>query len=116
MVKPKVVVHAAARLGGIGDNQINPASYFGHNMRIGINVMKLSAENNCSKLINIGTVCSYPNLVLFLLMNQIFGKVFLNQQTQLMAFQELCLFLDFRKTIWIRYSKCIVSQSLWTWR
>lgn len=59
-IQPNYVIHAAARLGGIGDNQKSPASYFKTNMKIGLNVLELSAIHKIDKLINIGTVCSYP--------------------------------------------------------
>ena len=57
---PEVVVHMAARLGGIGDNQNNPTDYFEDNMKMGMNVFKESASFNVKKIINVGTVCSYP--------------------------------------------------------
>src|SRR5210317_1631190 len=58
--KPDVVYHLAARLGGIGDNRKNPAAYFEHNMRIGMNVFKAAQVFNVRRVINVGTVCSYP--------------------------------------------------------
>jgi nucleoside-diphosphate-sugar epimerase len=59
-VKPDAIIHMAARLGGIGDNNQNPAFYFEDNIKIGLNVLKSSAKLKVSKLISIGTVCSYP--------------------------------------------------------
>ena len=61
-IKPDIVINAAARLGGIGDNQRNPSSYFSDNMLIGMNVLSVSAELSVSRVIQIGTVCSYPKL------------------------------------------------------
>lgn len=58
--QPDAIIHMAARLGGIGDNNENPALYFEDNMRIGLNVLKVSAILKINKIINIGTVCSYP--------------------------------------------------------
>ena len=58
--RPDAIIHMAARLGGIGDNNKNPSLYFEQNMKIGLNVLKISAEFKIKKLINIGTVCSYP--------------------------------------------------------
>jgi nucleoside-diphosphate-sugar epimerase len=57
---PDIIVHAAARLGGIGDNQVNPSEYFETNMLIGINLFKSAADLGIRNIINIGTVCSYP--------------------------------------------------------
>ena len=59
-INPNYVVHAAARLGGIGDNQKNPAHYFYDNILMGVNVLNFSQKFNVEKTINIGTVCSYP--------------------------------------------------------
>lgn len=61
-INPDYVIHAAARLGGIGDNQKNPAKYFETNMKIGLNVFSNCARKNVKKVLNIGTVCSYPKL------------------------------------------------------
>lgn len=61
-IGPDIVINAAARLGGIGDNQKNPSSYFSDNMLIGMNVLSTCADNKVSRVIQIGTVCSYPKL------------------------------------------------------
>lgn len=59
-VDPDIVVNMAARLGGIGDNIRNPLAYYETNLAIGLNVLKASKETSVEHLINIGTVCSYP--------------------------------------------------------
>ena len=55
-VRPTHVINAAARLGGIGDNQSSPVEYFRDNMLIGMNIMEASNLNDVEKLIQIGTV------------------------------------------------------------
>ncbi|MDC0654344.1 NAD-dependent epimerase/dehydratase family protein [Flavobacteriaceae bacterium] len=60
--KPDLVINAAARLGGIGDNQSNPVDYFRDNMLIGMNVLENSAIHDVNRVIQIGTVCSYPKM------------------------------------------------------
>lgn len=62
-IKPDVIISVAARLGGIGDNQRYPASYFYDNITIGINTIDGARLAGSKKLINIGTVCSYPKIV-----------------------------------------------------
>lgn len=62
-VRPDIVVNAAARLGGIGDNQAHPADYFRDNMLIGLNVFRQSQIFEVQKVVQIGTVCSYPKLI-----------------------------------------------------
>jgi GDP-L-fucose synthase len=59
-VNPDIIIHLAARLGGIGDNKKNPSKYFYENMTIGMNVLKCASELGIVRVINIGTVCSYP--------------------------------------------------------
>jgi GDP-L-fucose synthase len=61
--QPNIVIGLAARLGGIGDNRAFPAIYFYDNMMIGINVIEACRMNGVDKLVNIGTVCSYPKFV-----------------------------------------------------
>ena len=56
---PDVVIHLAARVGGIGANQQSPGTFIYDNLLMGINLIdacKLSVE----KFVLAGTVCSYP--------------------------------------------------------
>ncbi len=57
--RPDAVIHLAALCGGIGINQDRPADFLYVNLMMGINVANVCKEYNC-KLINVGTVCSYP--------------------------------------------------------
>ena len=57
---PDIVIHMAARLGGIGDNISNPLAYYETNLSIGVNVLEACKKINIEHLINVGTVCSYP--------------------------------------------------------
>lgn len=59
---PDIVVHMAARLGGIGDNISNPLAYYETNLTIGMNVLNACRLSSVDHLINIGTVCSYPKM------------------------------------------------------
>lgn len=61
-VKPDAVIAIAARLGGIGDNRKYPASYFYDNMTIGMNTIDGARLSGAKKIVNIGTVCSYPKI------------------------------------------------------
>ena len=61
-IKPDIVIGIAARLGGIGDNRKFPANYFYDNITIGINTIDSARQSDVSKLILIGTVCSYPKI------------------------------------------------------
>jgi GDP-L-fucose synthase len=59
-IEAELVIAVAARLGGIGDNRKYPASYFHDNIMIGMNTIEAARHSNAKKIINIGTVCSYP--------------------------------------------------------
>ena len=62
--QPDVVFHLAAFVGGIGLNKAKPGDMFYKNMQIGINVVEAFRiyfnKNPNSKLVMVGTVCSYP--------------------------------------------------------
>jgi GDP-L-fucose synthase len=55
-----VVIHLAARVGGIGFNQKNPATLFYDNAVMGIQMMEAARRANVQKFVAVGTVCAYP--------------------------------------------------------
>ena len=55
-----IVIHLAARVGGIGFNMKYPANLFFDNAMMGIQLMEASRLAGVKKFIGIGTVCSYP--------------------------------------------------------
>ena len=59
-VRPEVVIHLAAEVGGIGANQVNPGRYFYANMAMGLNLIEESRRNGVAKFVQVGTVCAYP--------------------------------------------------------
>jgi len=59
-IKPDVVVHAAGKVGGIGANKENPATFMFDNLSMGTNIIEASRACNIPKFILLGTVCSYP--------------------------------------------------------
>ena len=59
--KPKVIIHLAARVGGIGANQKNPGKFMYENLSMGLNLIEAARRQNiCKKFIMVGTVCAYP--------------------------------------------------------
>ena len=58
--KPQAVINLAAVVGGIGANKDNPGSFFYKNMLIGLNVIHNCYDYGVDKIVQIGTVCSYP--------------------------------------------------------
>ena len=60
-LKPDVLIHLAATVGGIGDNAKNPGLYFHNNLRMGFNLIEEGRKyGGLSKFILCGTICSYP--------------------------------------------------------
>jgi GDP-L-fucose synthase len=59
-LKPQVVIHLAAVVGGIGANMRNPGSFFYKNLIIGAQLMELSRQYGIEKFLTAGTICSYP--------------------------------------------------------
>ncbi|HEV8722678.1 MAG TPA: GDP-L-fucose synthase [Candidatus Binatia bacterium] len=57
-----VVIHLAARVGGIGANQAHPAEFFYDNLMMGTQLFHQSWKNHVGKFVALGTVCSYPKL------------------------------------------------------
>jgi len=55
-----VVVHLAAKVGGIGFNMSNPATLFYDNALMGIQMMEAARLNGVGKFVAIGTICAYP--------------------------------------------------------
>jgi GDP-L-fucose synthase len=55
-----IVIHLAAKVGGIGMNQEKPADIFYDNIMMGTNLIHEAKESGVEKFIALGTVCSYP--------------------------------------------------------
>ena len=58
--KPDIVVHLAARVGGIGANMRNPGCFFYENLMMGVQLMEQGRLHGIEKFVAIGTVCAYP--------------------------------------------------------
>lgn len=59
-VRPDVVVHLAAVVGGIGANRRYPGRFFYENAVMGLHLMEESRTLGVAKFVLVGTVCSYP--------------------------------------------------------
>lgn len=58
--QPDIVIHLAARVGGIGVNRDNPGSFFYDNLMMGVQLMEVGRQLGVEKYVAIGTVCAYP--------------------------------------------------------
>jgi GDP-L-fucose synthase len=55
-----LVIHMAARVGGIGFNRENPGTLFFENVMMGAQLMEEARLAGVGKFVAIGTVCAYP--------------------------------------------------------
>ena len=55
-----IVIHLAAKVGGIGYNRIYPGSLFFDNALMGIQLMEAARQAGVEKFVALGTVCAYP--------------------------------------------------------
>ncbi len=55
-----IVIHLAAKVGGIGFNKKYPATLFFDNALMGIQLMEAARQEGVQKFVAIGTVCAYP--------------------------------------------------------
>jgi len=59
-VRPHIVIHLAAVVGGIGANRANPGRFFYDNAIMGIQLMEYGRQFNVEKFVAVGTICAYP--------------------------------------------------------
>jgi GDP-L-fucose synthase len=59
-MKPDIVIHLAAVVGGIGANREHPGKFFYKNLMMGIQLIEQARVRNIEKFVAIGTVCAYP--------------------------------------------------------
>jgi len=57
---PNVVIHLAAKVGGIGANRTNPGKFFYENLMMGVQMMEVGRQVGLEKFVAVGTVCAYP--------------------------------------------------------
>ena len=58
--RPNLVIHAAAVVGGIGANRMQPGKFFYDNAIMGIQLIEESRLIGVEKFVCLGTICAYP--------------------------------------------------------
>ena len=58
--RPTVVLHLAARVGGIGANRDNPGKFFYDNLMMGVQLIEEARHAGVKKFVALGTICAYP--------------------------------------------------------
>jgi GDP-L-fucose synthase len=59
-MKPDIVIHLAAVVGGIGANREHPGEFFYKNLMMGVQLIEQGRIHDIEKFVAIGTVCAYP--------------------------------------------------------
>lgn len=59
-MKPTVVIHLAAEVGGIGANRETPGRFFYANMAMGLHLIEHARLVGLKKFVQVGTICAYP--------------------------------------------------------
>lgn len=59
-MRPTVVLHLAAEVGGIGANRQSPGRFFYANMAMGLHLIEQARIVGVKKFVQLGTVCAYP--------------------------------------------------------
>jgi GDP-L-fucose synthase len=59
-MRPTVVMHLAAEVGGIGANRDNPGRFFYSNMAMGLHLIEHARRRGLNKFVQVGTICAYP--------------------------------------------------------
>jgi GDP-L-fucose synthase len=60
--RPHIVIHLAARVGGIGANREKPGKFFYDNLMMGVQMMEEARLFGVEKFVALGTICAYPRL------------------------------------------------------
>lgn len=58
--RPDIIIHLAARVGGIGANREHPAEFFYDNLMMGVPLLHEAWRAGVGKFVALGTVCAYP--------------------------------------------------------
>ena len=58
--KPDIIIHLAAKVGGIGANREKPGEFFYDNLMMGVQLIHQSWLKGVEKFVAIGTICAYP--------------------------------------------------------
>ena len=59
-MRPDLIIHLAAVVGGIGANRENPGRFFYDNIMMGVELMEQARLRKVGKFVAVGTVCAYP--------------------------------------------------------
>jgi GDP-L-fucose synthase len=58
--RPDIIIHLAAKVGGIGANMEKPGEFFYDNLMMGVQLIHQAWQRGVEKFVAIGTICAYP--------------------------------------------------------
>lgn len=58
--KPDLIIHLAAKVGGIGANREKPGEFFYDNLMMGVQLIHHAWRQGVAKFVAVGTICAYP--------------------------------------------------------
>lgn len=61
-LRPDIVIHLAAVVGGIGANRKHPGKFFYDNAMMGIQIVEEARKMGLDKMTIVGTICAYPKI------------------------------------------------------
>ncbi len=59
-MRPDIVIHLAAVVGGIGANREHPGEFFYKNLMMGVQLIEQGRLRGIEKFVALGTICAYP--------------------------------------------------------
>jgi GDP-L-fucose synthase len=59
-VRPDMIIHLAASVGGIGANRAHPGKFFYENLVMGVQLIEYARRYGVQKFVAMGTICAYP--------------------------------------------------------
>jgi len=59
-LRPDIIIHLAAVVGGIEANQKNPGKFFYDNLIMGVELMEQARLFGVQKFVSVGSICAYP--------------------------------------------------------
>lgn len=61
-LRPDIIIHLAAVVGGIGANRKHPGKFFYDNAMMGIQIVEEARKMGIGKMTIVGTICAYPKI------------------------------------------------------
>ncbi|MDR0547870.1 MAG: GDP-L-fucose synthase [Deltaproteobacteria bacterium] len=58
--RPEIIIHLAAKVGGISANSEHPGDFFYSNLIMGVQLMEQARLFGVTKFVALGTICAYP--------------------------------------------------------